>query len=128
MFYILLISSTLMLIDVLYSLYYFQYTYLLELKKRFAHMANGLLAAYKEELILKINKEIGDLRRFMQIFLLIWIVACFINNLWFLPTTIFTFDFIINIIFRKPYISPILIFTKLTIMVWVLIYSILTLF
>lgn len=117
-----------MLIDGLYSWTYFQYTYFLELKRRYMLVGRELHLEYRLLLNREIKKENGKLRNFIQSAYIPWYVFCILANLWYLPIIITVFTGVMNLIYRKPYISPFILMLNLLIMNCCFAYGILSLF
>ena len=125
---LLFLTSVMMLIDNLYSLKYFHYTYMLELKRRFAAVGKGLPPELRLILRGQIQRENGRVRNFIQSAYIPWFVICIFTNLWYLPLAVTILTGFINMIYRKPYISPIMLMINLLIMSCSYLYGILSLF
>jgi hypothetical protein len=107
------LTSFMMFLDNLYSLTYFQYTYMLELKNRFAVVGKGLPTEYRMMLRAQIKKENGSLRNFVQSAYIPWFVLCLFANMWYLPLIVTALTWITNLIYKRPYISPIMLMINL---------------
>ena len=111
-----IVASVIMLIDNLYSLTYFHYTYMFELKRRFAVVGRGLPPEFRLMLLGQIKHENGRLRNFIQSIYIPWFVLCILGNLWYLPLIVTALTGLTNIIYRKPYISPFMLMFNLLVM------------
>lgn len=122
---IIYISSCLLLGDTVYSLYYFPYTYILEIKKRYANQRE-LPALYQFKLGKELTHEIGITRTLVQSTYLFWFFSIIFTKLIVLPIIISICGFITNIIYSKPYISPMGSLVNLIISFMVYLFVILT--
>lgn len=123
---LILITSALLLMDTLFSLYNFKYIYFLELKRRYA-MQKHLPWRYKQKLEVEILRDGDGLRRFIQSLYLPWVLFCFILNFWFLPIITSIVMVLTNLIYKKPYISPMMLLFNLVIFFMVYLFTILAL-
>lgn len=122
-----LITSLFLLIDTLFSLYNFKYIYFIELKRRYAQQKH-IPWRYKQKLDIEILKESGGhLRGLIQSLYLPWCCFCLILNFWFLPVITSIVMVLTNLIYKKPYISPLMLILNLVIFFMVYLFTILTL-
>lgn len=112
MIYLPLICSFLLLIDTLFSLYYFRYTYFIELKRRYAH-TKGIPFAYQYKLRHEIATDSGLMRQLIQALYLPWVVFCVFASIWYLPIALSLTIFVVNVFYNKPYISPLTLWLQL---------------
>lgn len=108
-------TSVMMLIDNLYSINYFQYTYLFELKRRFAMIGKGLPPELRMFVQGQVRHENGRLRNFIQSAYIPWFAISILVNMWYLPLIVTAVTGITNIIYSKPYISPLVLMINLLI-------------
>jgi len=104
--YILFFCSTFLAMDALYSLYNFQFAYLLELKRRYVARGKDLPFRYRQKLAVEIERDYTTSRQFVQASFIPWFVLCFFTNLWIVPLVITGFVGLGNLFYPKPYISP----------------------
>jgi hypothetical protein len=126
----LLIFSVLLLMDTMFSLFHFKYTYFFELKRRYAN-SKEVPYDYRQKLKGEIKKEVGTLRTVIQFTYIPWIVLCFLSPLWVLPVFLTLTMFLTNLFYNKPYISPLALLNLLCVFLWAYcftIYAILTKF
>jgi len=105
--FILLASAILLLVDVLFSIVHFEYTYFLELKRRFSITERKLHDELRNQIKYEVFNELGQTRRLIQIIYIPWYVLCFFYNLWYLPVSITIVMFFTNLFYKSSYISPI---------------------
>lgn len=122
----LLFCSIFLTIDVMYSIVYFQYTYFLELKKRFGIQKNVPIEQ-SQKIKFEIRNDLGLFRRLIQALYIPWLVLCCFMNLWYLPVIITVLIAITNLIYSKAYISPLILFINLIIMCCCFAYGIVSL-
>lgn len=114
--FFLLLSATLLLVDTLFLLIYFDYTYFLELKRRFSIVGKDIPEGFRNQLKREIRQEVGTFKMIVQSLYVPWFIMCFFQKLWFLPVTITLLIGITNTIFyRKSYISPLMLMFNLII-------------
>lgn len=115
MHFSLLLCSVLLLVDVIYSIVYFEYTYFLELKKRFSK-GGSLPFEFANQLQWEIKTEVGQFRRLVQSTYILWFVFTCLLNLWYLPVAITLVIAFTNFIYNKAYVSPFMLYFNLLIM------------
>lgn len=124
---LLLTTSALLMIDTLYSLYNFQYTYFIELKRRFAHYEK-IPIDYKYKLNNELNEEAGMFRRMIQASYVPWFIVILFTKLWFLPIILSLAIFFTNLFYRKAYIAPLVLLLNLVLSFMVYMFVIINLF
>jgi len=124
---LLLVSSVLLIIDTLYSLYNFHYTYFIELKRRFAHFEK-IPVEYKIKLVNELNDEAGMFRRMIQSSYVFWFLIVLFSKLWFLPIILSLAIFFTNLFYRKAYIAPLVLLLNLVLSLMVYMFAIVNLF
>jgi hypothetical protein len=121
--YVIPITSALLAVDTLFSLYNFRYSYFLELKYRYSAMGK-IPSQYKVKLRKEIDEEVGGLRMFVHLFYIPWLIFCFLSPLWYLPIILSIVIVVPNLIYNKPYISPYALFLKLALLLLIYLYAI----
>lgn len=121
------ISSIMLLIDTLYSIVYFQHTYSLELKHRFVVLNKDLPLGYRMVLVNQIKNENGFLRSFIQLAYIPWVISMVLIQLWYLPLIITSIIFLSNLVYKKPYISPYMLFFNLLVIICIFGYGVISL-
>lgn len=111
----LLLCGVVLFVDVIYSMVYFEYTYYLELKKRFANGKN-LPWEYSQQLKWEVKKEVGLFRRLTQATYVPWLLLSCFMNLWYLPVIVTVAIAITNLFYKRAYISPFMLLFNLLIM------------
>jgi hypothetical protein len=119
----LLIFSVVLLMDTMFSLFHFKYTYFFELKRRFSRSKDVPLA-YRNKLRTEIKNEFGALRTWIQFLYIPWMILCFLSPLWMLPFFITIVMFLTNLFYNKPYISPLALLNLLCIFLWAYCFTI----
>lgn len=122
---VIFITSTLLLADTLYSLYNFQYTYFMEIKKRYANLSN-IPITYKKKLTREVNDDTGITRRYVQTLYIFWFIFIIFTKLIFLPVIISIVAFSTNLAYRKAYIAPSVLLFNLIVSFMVYLFVILT--
>jgi len=122
------ILTTILLIDNLYSIRYFHYTYIFELKRRFALIGKEVPIELSKFLQGQIKRENGSLRNFMQSAYIPWFVICILGNLWYLPLIVTAITGITNIFYSKPYVSPLFLMLNLLVFNCCYVYGVVSLF
>lgn len=122
---IIFITSGLLLADTLFSLYHFQYSYILEIKKRYADQ-RYLPLMYRLKLSIELNEEVGMTRRYVQSSYIFWFFFIIFTKLIVLPVIISVCTFITNLFYSKPYISPMALLLNLILSFMVYLFVILT--
>lgn len=117
-----------LLIDTIYSIVYFRYTYFFELKRRFAVMSKGMPTEYRMILHAQIRRENGFMRTLIQSAYIPWIVTTIFLQLWYLPVIVTVCMALTNLIYRKPYISPYILYFNLLVMISSFGYGLISLF
>ena len=110
----LMIISILLMIDVLYSLYNFHYTFFLELKKRYSQLKITPLR-HKFKLLREINEDIPFSRKLIQSTYLAWVIIMLFSNIFILPILLSLIVVITNLLYKKAYIAPITLLFNLVI-------------
>lgn len=121
--YVILITSALLAVDTLFCLYYFRYSYFLELKHRYTTMGK-LPLEYKIRLRKQLDEEVGGLRRFIHLLYIPWFIFCILSPLWYLPIILSVLIVLPSLIYTKPYISPFVIFFNLVTLLIIYLYTI----
>jgi hypothetical protein len=117
MVFFLFMCAVLLTVDTVYSIAYFGYTYMLEIKRRFGVLGRGLPIEYREQISKEIQIELGTFRRNVQAAYVPWFVLCCFVNLWYLPVIITgLLAATNNLFYRRPYISPYMLLFNLTVM------------
>jgi hypothetical protein len=122
----LLFCSVFLIMDVLYSIVYFEYTYFLELRKRFGIQKNVPIEQ-SQKIKLEIKNDLGLFRRLIQALYIPWLVLCCFMNLWYLPVIVTLMIAFTNFIYGKAYISPLILLINLISMCCCFAYGIVSL-
>ena len=124
---VLVFTSTLLLVDSLFALYYFKFTYFLELKQRYVSQKN-IPILYKNKLVREIQNDFGISRRIVQTLYLPWFFICLFNGLWILPIIVSIVIVFTNLFHKNAYISPFALFFNLIVSIMVYGYTLWVIF
>jgi hypothetical protein len=112
-------------VDVFYSIYYFEYSYLLEIKRRFiAYNTPKMPIQYRQHLKNELDTERGNGRSIIQFLYWPWAILCLLTCLWYLPVFIAFLIMLTNSTYKKTYVSPVLLYINLVVMLVSYVYSI----
>lgn len=103
---LLIISALFLVLDYVFSLTYFRFSYYIELKRRYLSTAK-IPAEYKEELKGQHNKEYTQSRKLIfTVSLLIWGITTIIHGMWYVVPVIVVVDFLVQFISVRGYYMP----------------------
>ena len=120
-------TSVLLMIDTLYCIYNFHYTYFIELKRRFANFEK-IPVEYKFKLNNELNEEAGMFRRMIQSSYVFWFFIVLFSKLWFLLIILSLAIFFTNLFYRKAYIAPVVLLFNLVLSLMVYMFAIINLY
>jgi hypothetical protein len=110
--YSILIISALLAVETLFSLCYFRYSYFIELKRRYAYK-EIIPYQYKKKLVDEISVDDGLTRFLVQLLYIPWVLFCLFSQFIYLPIILSLFILIVNKIYLKAYVSPLVFFLGL---------------
>jgi hypothetical protein len=99
-------TNVLLLTDVIYSLIYFRYNYLIEIKKRFSTYS-GASAEYKDKVLTEVSDEIGLTRHFVNSIFFVWIIVSLFTGGVLYPLLVMSFNTLINLFNKQVLLHPI---------------------
>lgn len=104
--------SIFLMMDTLFSIYNFRYTYFLEIKRRYAN-TETIPLEYRFKLKEEINKEVDFTRRLIQTSYIPWFILTIFSKLFFLPIILSLAIVFTNLFYKKAYISPLILLLNL---------------
>jgi len=104
--HIIFFLSIFLAIDALFAMYNFEFSYMLELKRRYISKMKILPQLYRMKLAVEYRRDNTELRTFVQSAFVPWFALTLFTNLWVVPLIIVVSVGVSNLFYRKPYISP----------------------
>lgn len=124
MVFTLLTCGILLALDTLYGLWYFEFSYYYEIKRRFIKLNKDLPVQYRQNLLNELSEDNGYLRDFVQILYFPWAILCFFTPVWYLPVIISFVIALPDLFWKKAYIPPLTLLINLLIVLSCFVYSI----